>query len=136
MRASQAHGVPGLEPRSRRPKRVRQSSTPPEVVARIQALRAQEPRWGREKLRVLLAREEIQVSAKRKAQRAVLRRPKELVVGAPGGLVQLDTKEVPLGRGWTVEEFAAADGCTRKRVVALASALTAWNAIYTRRSAT
>lgn len=42
-RAYQAHGVPGLEPRSRRPKRRRQLSTPPEVVARIQVLREQYP---------------------------------------------------------------------------------------------
>jgi len=53
----------------------------------------------------------------------VLRRPKGLVVDAPGVLVQLDTKAMPLGRGRTVYEFSAVDGFTRKRVVALAVGL-------------
>lgn len=48
--------------RTRRPRRVRQPQTPPEVVARIRALRQQYPRWGKEKLAVLLSREGIRVS--------------------------------------------------------------------------
>ena len=57
-------GVRGLEPRSRRPHRVRQPQVSVEVVERIQALREQYPRWGREKLRVLLEREGVPISAK------------------------------------------------------------------------
>ena len=63
-RAYTLGGIGALEPRSRRPKRVRQSQTPVEVVQQIQALREQYPWWGREKLRVLLAREGITLSAK------------------------------------------------------------------------
>ncbi len=142
-------GMPGLEPKRRRPKRVRQPTTPTDVVLRIQALREQYPRWGREKLCVLLAREGTVVSAKtidrtiarlkargalreplrlskvkaRKARQERLRRPKDLVPGAPGVLVQLDTKYVALGNGKTVYQFAGVDYFTRKRVVGLAPSL-------------
>src|SRR3989304_2398340 len=57
-------GMRGLEPRSRRPHRVRQPQVSVEVVERIQSLREQYPRWGREKLRVLLGGEGVQKSAK------------------------------------------------------------------------
>ena len=55
-------GVQGLEPRSRRPRQVRQSEIPLATVQRIQDLREQYPRWG--ELRVLLEREGIYLSAK------------------------------------------------------------------------
>jgi len=57
VRAYSSGGLRALEPRSRRPKRVRRSQVPLEVVQRIQALREQYPRWGRERLRVPLVRE-------------------------------------------------------------------------------
>ncbi len=50
----QEGGGAGLEPRNRRPRRVRQPQTALAVVQRVHALREQYPRWGREKLRVLL----------------------------------------------------------------------------------
>lgn len=147
-RAYNRSGIKGLEPRSRRPKRVRQPQTLVEVVQRVQDLREQYPRWGREKLRVLLEREGINISAKsidrviarlkargvlregvrpRRAgqrHRHRLRRPKELVVDRPGVLVQLDTKQVPVGKGKVLYQFGAVDCFTRKRVVALAPRLT------------
>jgi transposase InsO family protein len=43
--------------RTRRPRRVRQPQTPPEVEARIRTLRELYPRWGDRKLAVLLRRE-------------------------------------------------------------------------------
>jgi transposase InsO family protein len=118
------------------------------VAQRIQALWEQYPRWGREKLKVLLAREGIQLSAKSidrviarlKARGALreplrprkrvrwqherLRRPQQLVVDRPGALVQMDSKQVPLGKGVVVYEFGAVDWFTRKRVVALTPRLT------------
>lgn len=148
VRAYREKGVVGLEPRSRRPGRVRQPQTPLATVQRIQALREQYPRWGREKLRVLLVREEIHISAKSidrvlhrlkargvlkepvRPRRAVrwrqerLRRPPDLVVDRPGALVQVDTKQLTLGQGKVVYQFGAVDCFTRKRVVALASKLT------------
>ena len=103
-------GIAGLEPRSRRPRRVRQLQTPLAVVRRIHDLWEQYPRWGREKLRVKLEREGFHISAKsidrviarlkargvlreslkpRKASRwheKRLRRPPELVVDQPGAM--------------------------------------------------
>ena len=64
LRDYRARGVQGLAPRSRRPRQVRQPTTPTDVVLRIQALREQYPRWGREKLCRLLVREGVTVSAK------------------------------------------------------------------------
>ena len=140
--------VRGLEPKSRRPRRVRQPQASVGVVERVRAVREQYPRWGREKLRVLLAEEGITLSAKSidrvmgclKA-RGVLREqysparssggstrgyddPRGLVVDSPGALVQMDSKHVSLGNGKVVYQFGAVDYFTRKRVVALAPRLT------------
>jgi len=141
-------GLAGLEPKSRRPRRVRQPQTPIAVVLRIQELREQYPRWGREKLRVLLGRDGIILCGKsidrvihRLKARGVLRepprprrvarwhqerlrRPPDLVVDHPGALVQMDTKQVEVGPGKVVYQFGAVDYFTRKRVVALSPRLT------------
>ncbi len=143
-----AKGVQGLEPGSRRPRKVRQPQVPLTTVQQIQTLREQYPRWGREKLRVLLEREGICISAKsidrviaRLKARGILReplrpkkavkwrrerprRPQDLVVDRPGALVQLDTKQVSLETGKVVFHFGALDCFTRKRVVGLAPSLT------------
>lgn len=147
-RAYAAEGMNGLRSKSRRPKRVRQPYVALAVSQRLRALREAHPRWGREKLRLLLLAEGITVSAKsidrelaRQRARGVLReplrtrqthttatnrlrRPPDLVVERPGALVQLDTKYVPLDKGVTVYQFGAVDYFTRKRVVALATQLT------------
>jgi putative transposase len=140
-------GIRAVEPRSRHPRRVRSPQVPLATVQRIQALRGRYPRWGREKLRVLLEREGITLSAKsidrvmarlrargvlrepllpRKAarwRRERLRRSSDLVVDRPGRLVQPDSRQVPLGQGSVVYQFGAVDCFTRKRVVALSSRL-------------
>jgi len=147
VRAYDKDGLAGLELKSRRPRRVRQSQIPIAIVLRIQELREQYPRWGREKLRILLAREGIILSGKSidrviqrlkargllrepiRPRRRVkwhherLRRPSELVVNHPGALVQMDSKQV-VGQGKIVYQFGAIDYFTRKRVVALSSHLT------------
>lgn len=148
VRAYREYGPSGLEKGSRRPKRVRQPGTPLVVVQRIQALREEYPSWGREKLRILLLREGISISAKsidrviarlkargvlrepqrpRKAARPHLkrlRRPPGLKVDRPGALVQMDSKQVQASTGKPVFQFGALDCFTRKRVVALAPRLT------------
>jgi transposase InsO family protein len=48
--------------RTRRPHRVRQPQTPPELEARVRALREQFPRWGKRKLGPLLRREGWSIS--------------------------------------------------------------------------
>jgi len=143
-----AGGVQALVDRSRRPRKVRRPTTPSAIVIRIRELREQYPRWGREKLRVLLAREDIRISAKtidrtlarlrargelrepRVVKRAAqlrlralsrIRRPSDLVVDRPGFL-QIDTQELWRGGPFT---FAAIDHLTRKRVLFAAKRNTA-----------
>ena len=147
-RAYGQYGPGGLENGSRRPRQVRLPRTPPAVVQRILELREERPSWGREKLRVLLAREGITISAKsidrviaRLKARGVLRepalqrkspqphlkrlrRPHGLSVQEPGALIQMDSKQVRMTNGKTVFQFGAVDCFTRKRVVALAPRLT------------
>lgn len=150
VRAYRERKLAGLEDRSRRPKRLRQPTTPSHIVIRLRELREQYPRWGREKLRVLLAREGIAVSAKTidrtlarlrargelreavqpRRSRTVrqitrLRRPAGLRVDRPGFL-QLDSQELRFGRK-TLFTFAALDHFTRKRVVAVRERLTSEN---------
>ena len=147
--AYQQRGVAGLETGSRRPKHLRQPQVPWAVVERIRQLREANPRSGREKLREWLSWEEVLLSAKsidrvlarlrargvlrepprprRRAslrQRAALRRPRDLAVGSPGALVQMDSKQVSLEPGKVLFQFGAIDCFTRKRVVALAPRLT------------
>jgi hypothetical protein len=106
-----------LVDRTTRPKRVRRPTTPSAVVIRIRDLCEQYPRLGREKLRILLEREGLFISAKtidrtlaplrarrelrepkvvRKAHElpprtlSRIRRPSELVIDRPGYL-QIET---------------------------------------------
>ena len=53
-----------MEPKSRRPRRLRRPQASVEVVERVRAVRERYPSWGREKLRVLLSEEGITLSAK------------------------------------------------------------------------
>jgi putative transposase len=144
-RAFAARRMPGLEDRSRRPKRVRLPTTPLAVVLRIKALRERYPRWGRAKLCVLLAREGIALSPKtidrvlarlcrqgdlreplvlKKAARARARRiarmgrPADLVVDHPGALAQIDSKELRFGER-RLYVLGAVDYFTRKRVLSV-----------------
>ena len=134
-----------LESRSRRPHRVRRSRIPLPVIQRLQALRQQYPRWGREKLRVLLAREGIPLSAKtidrvlarlrasgqlveppRQAISAhrrgrsrpyAIRKPRDYGVTQPGDLVQVDTLDVRPLPGVILKQFTARDVVSRWDVV-------------------
>lgn len=138
-----------VEDRSRRAVRVRVPATPLATVLRIRELRERYPRWGREKLRILLLCEGIDVSAKtidrtikrlrergdlreppalRKAlrtrARAALRprRPVDLVVDRPG-LPPDDSRELRLPDR-TFFTFAASRLLHPKALVAAASHLT------------
>jgi len=147
------HHLQSLEARSRRPHRVRASPLPAAVVQRIHALREQYPRWGREKLRVLLAREGIQVAAKtidrvlarlrarrvlhepprqaisaRKRARArpyARRKPKEYVPTTPGDLVELDTLDVRPLPGVVHKQLTGRDVISRWDVLELYGRATA-----------
>lgn len=132
---------------TRRPRRVRQPQTPPDLVAAIRRLREQYPRWGKAKLAVLLRREGWTVSvstvgrtltrlraagqvseppvvraqlAKRRRRRTrphARRKPWDYIPHAPGDLVQIDTTPIEVRPGLRRVHFTAADVVSRKVVV-------------------
>jgi putative transposase len=128
-----------LEEESRRPLHVRQPQTPAALVERILQLRQQYPRWGKDKLAVLLKREGQRLSAssvgrvlsrlkkrgvlveplnvrlaraarkRRWKPRYAVRKPPGWRVDAPGDLVQLDTLQIKLRNGTIRWQFSARD---------------------------
>jgi transposase InsO family protein len=145
-----------LENRSCRPRRVRQPSWSPPHVAAVWALREQYPRWGKDKLVVLLARAGVHLSVSmvgriltflkrtgqireplrrisaRKRQRArphATRKPRDYRVEHPGDLVQLDTLDLRPEPGVVLKQFTAHDAVSRWGVVTLTSTATARAAV-------
>jgi len=132
-----------LEEESRRPHKVPQSRTPGTVESRVLELRDRYPRWGREKLAVLLEREGIRLSGstvgrvmarlrergllvepenvrqaklarrRRRKFRYAVRKPKGYGVEAPGDLVQVDTLQVWLVPKEVRFQFSAWDMTTK-----------------------
>jgi len=128
-----------LEDMSRRPHQVRKPKTPAEVVERILRLREQYPRWGKDKLVILLRREGIEVSAstvgrvinrlkakgllvepvnttlaklarkRRWKPRYATRKPKGYKIRGPGDLVEVDTLNVRLLPDEVRYQFSARD---------------------------
>ena len=141
------HDLSTLEARSHRPRKVRQPTWSVELLERVRALRQQYPRWGKDKLVVLLARERRSVSTsmvgrilahlKRRGalheppKAAVLRqrrrklrhrpwairKPKYWPIQQPGDLVEIDTKELRLRHGLILKHFSARDVISRWDVV-------------------
>jgi putative transposase len=140
--------------RTRRPHRVRQPQTPLAVVERIRALRADYPRWGKEKLAVLLRREGITLSAStvgrvlgRLRARGVLREarlgrrksrwrprpwaqrlPRDYPIRRPGDLVQVDTLDVLVVANLRRKQFTARDVISRYDVMEVYGVATAHTA--------
>lgn len=131
-------GPVGLNDRSHRPRQVRQPTTPWETVMATVKLRQQYPAWSKYKIRVLLAREGVAVSAStvgrilkrrglinkrisQKRRRSALhpkaRFPKGLRISKPGGMVQMDTKHIMLPGGRRHYQFTAIDVLTKQRVL-------------------
>lgn len=134
-------GLRGLEADSRRPRRLRTVSWEPALIEAVLELREQYPRWGKEKLCVLLGRESWHISAstvgrilkylkqrglvhdplkevkwgKKQVKRRVfaLRKPKNYTVEQPGDLVQIDTLDVSLMPGVHFKHFTARDMVSR-----------------------
>jgi transposase InsO family protein len=132
-----------LEEESRRPVHVRSPLTPAPVVDRILKLRLQYPRWGKDKLVVLLRKEGIRVSTstvgrvlkrlkdrgvlveplnvrlaraarkRRRKPRYAIRKPQGYRVTAPGDLVQLDTLQLRLQSDDLRWQFTARDLISR-----------------------
>jgi len=147
------HNLRTLEDRSRRPRRLRQPSWSPELAQAVQALREQYPRWGKDKLVVLLRREGWSVSTSmvgrilhRLREQGVLvdpprqpvsarkrpwfrpyavRKPRDYCAALPGDLVQVDTLDLRPLPGVALKQFTARDVVSRWDVLMVASRATA-----------
>ena len=124
-----------LEDRPHRPKHLRQPTASTELVRAVLKLREEYPRWGKDKLVVLLHQEGYQVSTsmvgriiRRLRDRGVLRepvrnhvsarrrgirrpyavrKPKDYQVAQPGDLIQLDTLDIRPLPGVVLKHFTA-----------------------------
>jgi putative transposase len=147
-----------LESRSHRPRHVRQPTCSIELVNIVQKIREAYPRWGKDKLVVLLKREGIQVSASmvgrilnRLKARGVLqeaipnyisvrkrhllrpyavRKPKEYQATSPGDLVELDTLDVRPLPGVILKHFSSYDVVSKWNVLGIFTQATATTAKY------
>ena len=152
------HNLKSLEDRSRRPKHLRQPTASPELVAAVLRLREAYPRWGKDKLVVLLHGDGCQVSASMvgriisrlkmrgllrepvnnhvSAQRRGLRRPyairkpRDYHAAQPGDLVQLDTLDIRPLPGVVLKHFTARDTISRWDVIDVYSRATASTAAH------
>ena len=134
-----------LEDRSHRPHRRRRPTWTAAQAERVRRWREQYPRWGKDKLAVLLRREGWQVSVsmvgriltslrQRGALRApvvfrvkrrrgmagrpwALRKPKDYAVEKPGDLVQLDTMDLRPAPNVVLKQFTARDMVSRWDVI-------------------
>jgi transposase InsO family protein len=118
-----------------------------ELAERVLSLRKQYPRWGKDKLAVLLRREKCTVSTSmvgrilgdlkrrgalheppksavlRQARRKLrnrpwaIRKPKHWPIAQPGDLVEIDTKEIRMRGGVLLKHFSARDVVSRWDVV-------------------
>jgi len=136
------HNLGTLEDRSHRPQRLRQPTWTAAQAAAVLAGRREYPRWGKDKLVVLLRRQGLHLSTSMVGRilghlkrRGVLveaprtgaarrrkkirgrpwarRKPAFWPIQRPGDLVQLDTKEVRPARGVVLKHFSARDMVSR-----------------------
>ena len=145
QRRLERDGPEGLEARSCRPRHCRQATWSPELAQVVLKLREEYPRWGKDKLVVLLRRRGQQVSASmvgrilaRLKARGVLRqtprngllacrrhyprphavrKPRDYRAHQPGDLVQVDTLDVRPLPGVVYKQFTARDVVSRWDVV-------------------
>lgn len=137
-----------LKDKSRRPHRVRKPQWPRELVQAVRNLRTKYPRWGKDKLAILLQQEgwgisvstagriladlknrgQIQepagktISARRKTKRShAVRKPKEYYATNPGDLVEIDTLDVRPLPSVLWKQFTARDVVSRWDVLAIRS---------------
>lgn len=141
-----------LKARSRRPRHVRRPQWSQKLLQAVRHLREQYPRWGKDKLTILLAREGwhtsvstvgrilaylkergqlaertgLAISAKRRAKRPyAIRKPKGYPVEIPGDLVQIDTLDVRPLPDVILKQFTARDMVSRWDVIEVRSTATA-----------
>jgi putative transposase len=148
----QGAGPQGLNDRSHRPHNVRQATWSAELERSVLALREQYPRWGKDKLVVLLRREGIVVSPsmvgrilkhlkatgqlveplpeRRKSRNYpprpyAIRKPKDYLAKEPGDLVEVDTVDLRPLPGVILKHFTACDVVSRWDVLGVYTRATA-----------
>jgi transposase InsO family protein len=154
-----AHDLSSLEDLSHRPHRCRQPTWTPRLVQQVFVLRQRYPRWGKDKLGVLLREQKVAVSTSmvgrilsylkvhgrlheppRPATAArpprklhhrpwAPRKPRFWPIQQPGDLVQIDTKELRPARGVVRKHFSARDMVSRWDVLHVADRATAATAL-------
>ena len=146
-----------LEDRLHRPRRLRQPTWSPELAQAVLSIRERYPRWGKDKLVVLLRYDHWQVSTsmvgrilKRLKERGLLRepprnalstkkrryprpyairKPKDYPVAQAGDLVQVDTLDVRPLPGVVFKHFTARDVISRWDVLEVHTKATAYSAV-------
>jgi IS30 family transposase len=142
-----------LESRSHRPRKVRQPSYTSTNIEAVRKIREKYPRWGKDKLAILLERENNKLSVsmvgriltylkrrnilreplinpistrKRLYQRPyAIRKPKEYKPKLPGDLVELDTLDVRPLPGVILKHFSSYDVVSRWNVLGVYTRATA-----------
>lgn len=144
-----------LERRSSRPRRVRARTWTAAQAQAVRAARAAYPRWGKDKLAVVLRREGVALSVSmvgrilthlrrtgqlvepavarvrphaRHARPYAVRKPKDYVPERPGDLVQVDTMHLTPLPGVERRQFTAVDVVSRWGVVGVRGSATAGTA--------
>lgn len=152
LKAYKAHGPAGLEDKSHRPHHCRQPTWAAELERRVLGLRELYPRWGKDKLVVLLKREDVIVSTsmvgrilkhlkdcgrlieplpehrRRKrdfARPYAVRKPKGYLAREPGDIVEVDTVDLRPLPGVVLKHFTGRDIVSRWDVLGIYSRATA-----------
>ena len=148
-----AHWLPSLEARSHRPQRLRQPTWSKELALAVLHLREERPRWGKDKLGLLLREQGWEVStsmvgrilkslkergalcealrngisAKRRSWKRPyeVRKPREYQAQEPGDIVQVDTLDVRPLPGVVLKHFTARDVVSRWDVLEVHTRATA-----------
>jgi len=136
------HNLATLEGHSHRPQHCRQPTWSSAQAQAVLTLRREYPRWGKDKLAVLLGRQSLHLSTsmvgrilnhlkrrgilveapslavptrlrKMRGRPWARRKPRFWPIGKPGDLVQLDTKELRPSRGVVLKHFSARDMVSR-----------------------
>lgn len=131
-------GIIRLNDQSRRPKNLRKPATPTEIVIEIIKTRKNYPAWSKYKIKQMLAKQNITVSAstigrvlkrnylidrkiakvrKKAAAHPKVRFRRGFKISQPGDMIQIDTKYVNLIGGRRIYQFTAIDVLTKQRVL-------------------
>jgi transposase InsO family protein len=144
-----------LENRSSAPRRMRRPTWTADQAQAVRQAREAHPRWGKDKLAVVLKREDVHLSVSmigrilaeltrrrvlvepqsarlrphsRHARPYAIRKPKQHTVAAPGDLVQLDTMHLTPLPGVERRHFSAVDVASRWGVTGVRARATAGTA--------